>query len=57
MPLKISRLRGTVDALAEALTWRGDYRSRCAGFFARQVSIDPDRSSAARAVDVIATLS
>ena len=41
------------DAVREALTWRGDYRRRCAPFFARQVSIIEGRTSAARAADVI----
>ena len=45
-----------VDAAREALSWRGDYRHRCAEFFARQISIDPDRTSAARAADVIVRL-
>ena len=38
-------------------SWRDDYRSRCETFFAQQVSVDPDRTSAERAADVIVKLS
>ena len=44
-------------ALQEALAWRGAYRSRCAEFFERQVSTEPGHTPAARAAEVIATLS
>ncbi|HUR52137.1 MAG TPA: glycosyltransferase family A protein [Mycobacteriales bacterium] len=42
--------------LTEALSWRGDYRSRSEAFFRRQVHIDPDRPSEQRAADVISKL-
>jgi hypothetical protein len=48
------------ESLAKALTtvrdWTDDYRERSSGFFHRQVDIDPFRSSAARACEVIRTL-
>ena len=40
-------------AVTEALEWRGTYRERSSSFFARQISIDPNRSPAERAADVI----
>jgi hypothetical protein len=46
-----------IEAVAETSSWRADYRQRCASFFLRQVNVDPDRSCAERAVDVIAKLS
>ena len=46
-----------VTAIDEALVWRDDYRSRCKTFFAQQVSVDPDRTSAERAAEVIVKLS
>lgn len=44
-------------ALQEARDWRDAYRSRCAEFFERQVSMEPGHTPAARAAEVIATLS
>ena len=35
-------------AITEALDWRGTYRERSSSFFARQISIDPNRSPAER---------
>jgi hypothetical protein len=42
------------EPLREALTWCGDYRTRSDAFFRAQVDIDPERSSAERAADLIA---
>jgi hypothetical protein len=45
-----------VEAVAEAISWRASYRHRCASFFSRQIDIDPGRSAAERAADVIVKL-
>jgi GT2 family glycosyltransferase len=42
------------EALAEALSWRGSYRSRAEEFFSRQVDIDPAVPSEERSAAVIA---
>jgi hypothetical protein len=44
---------GLTGPLTEALSWRGSYRERSDAFFRRQVDVDPDRSSEARAADAI----
>ena len=44
------------DAIRELGDWQADYRSRCAGFFADQVDVDPGLGSAARGAAVIASL-
>lgn len=44
---------GLAAAVHEVAAWRRDYRERSRAFFARQVDVDPGRSSAERAADAI----
>jgi GT2 family glycosyltransferase len=43
-------------AVAEAMSWRGSYRSRAEAFFRDQVDIDPARTSEERSADVIVSM-